>query len=696
VSTPPATDRRRDGTVAVPVAACVVVVSLVASVLAVAVDVRTAGTPVPASAGLASTWLDAVPGLMLVVPGALLQRRLPRHPIAWVLLLSGLLWSVDSLAGGWLVYAAFTSPGAPLAGAALWIYFRLGSALLLGLPILLILFPDGRLLEGRWRVAALASLAGTALLPVLSLVVPSAVAQRYHGRLPPPLDSLMPDPLSVSAPYAVWRAALTAAYVLLPLGLVVPFAVILHRYRRADRSRRAQLRWLLWAALADMLVLLVARLVPDPIASGLIDMTFALTSFAIVVAVTRYHLYAIDRLLSATLVYGLLSAAVVAVDIAVFAAAGTVLGQRSAALAAVAVVGIAYAPLRQRLWTAVRRVVRGSRDDPYAVVSALAQRLEASTAPDEQVLAVARAVAKAFGSPYVRVEIDQAHGGRLVVEHGRASGREVPLPVTYRGQPVGLLVLQPAVALSDGDQRLLGDMVRQVAAAARATALSVELQRSREQLVLAREEERRRLRRDLHDGLGPHLGAVTLRIETARNLAATEPGRADALLEAATHDVASILADVRRVVHDLRPPALDELGLLGAVRQQVTRFSDTANGLDIRVTCDAPLDGLPAAVEVAAYRIAIEAITNVVRHAKATRCTVRLSIASPADSPTATDAPATLQIEVHDDGVGIAADTPAGIGLVSQRERAAELGGTCEVTCAPDTGTHVLAVLPIR
>jgi hypothetical protein len=120
----------------------------------------------------------------------LVQRRLPRHPIAWVLLLTGLLWSVDTLAGAWLVYAAFTAPGAPLGAVALWINLRLGSALLLGLPILLLLFPDGRLPAGAWRAAALASLAGTTLLPVLSVVVPFRVADRYHGPLAPPLAAL--------------------------------------------------------------------------------------------------------------------------------------------------------------------------------------------------------------------------------------------------------------------------------------------------------------------------------------------------------------------------------------------------------------------------------------------------------------------------------------------------------------------------
>jgi signal transduction histidine kinase len=188
-----------------------------------------------------------------------------------------------------------------------------------------------------------------------------------------------------------------------------------------------------------------------------------------------------------------------------------------------------------------------------------------------------------------------------------------------------------------------------------------------------------------------------LRIETARNLAATQPDKADALLQAATEDVASILADIRRVVHELRPPALDELGLLAAVQQQANRFrSSTANGVDFRVTGHGELTELPAGVEVAAYRITVEAITNVMRHAKATCCTVRLATVPVPDGPSPAVAPVALQVEVRDNGIGIAPDVPARVGLLSQRERAAELGGTCEVTGAPGGGTLVSAVLPIR
>ncbi|SDO50417.1 Histidine kinase-, DNA gyrase B-, and HSP90-like ATPase [Geodermatophilus sp. DSM 45219] len=231
------------------------------------------------------------------------------------------------------------------------------------------------------------------------------------------------------------------------------------------------------------------------------------------------------------------------------------------------------------------------------------------------------------------------------------------------------------------DERLLADVVRQAAAAARASALAAELQHSREQLVAAREEECRRLRRDLHDGLGPALGAVVLRIDTARNLAATRPEESDRILRQVRGDVSAALTDLRRLVHDLRPPALDDLGLAGAVRQQAERLLAPR----VAVTVEAgDVADLPAAVEVAAYRITSEALANVARHASASRVRVCLE----------REDGGALGVTVADDGVGIAPGAPAGVGLVSLRERAAELGGRCAVECPATGGTVVRAVLP--
>ena len=211
---------------------------------------------------------------------------------------------------------------------------------------------------------------------------------------------------------------------------------------------------------------------------------------------------------------------------------------------------------------------------------------------------------------------------------------------------------------------------------------AAELQRARERLVAAREDERRRLRRDLHDGLGPALAGAALKVEAAENVLTSDPAAAADLLERARSEIQGAVADVRRLVHALRPPALDELGLIGAVREQAERLSV---GDHPHVEVDAPeqLEALPAAVEVAAYGIVLEAMTNVARHADARTCVVRISVNGG------------LELEVSDDGQGIPIDYRAGVGMASMRERAEELGGTCEIEQVDGRGTRVHAQLPL-
>ena len=665
-------------------AAATVTAALAAVVVSAVLDARTAA----AIRDLIATepgWLAGLTGLALVIPGALLLLRDPRHPVAWVLSLAGLHWAVDGVAQSWLGWSLTTSPPRVGASTAFWIYNRLGAALLLWLPLLLLLYPDGRLPAGRLaRIASLVSLAATAYLPVALLLVPARVAQEQgnlDGALPEIFAPLDVDPTTVHLPG--WPGLLAAAYVVMAFSLVVPFAVVVGRFRRATGVGRARMRWLLWAAVVDLLVMGTILVLPPGWSSAGLLLGVALTGFAVAAGVARPRLLDIDRLLGNTVLFAALAAVAVLVDVAVVAGATTVIGERDAAIVAMLVVLAVYGPLRHRMWLLVRRVVFGRRGDRYAVVAGLAEQLERSDTPEEQLRATARTVAEAFRSPYVAVEVDRTGGGRLLAEHGTRPARTQELPITYRGAEVGRLVLardRARAAVSARDEQLLADVVRQAAVAAHTGHLAQELQRGREQIVAAREEERRRLRRDLHDGLGPSLGAVALRIETARNLARTSPADADRVLRQAREDVANALADVRRLVHDLRPPALDDVGLLDAVRQQGERLGVPG----LTVTADGTLDGLPAATEVAAYRIASEALTNVARHARATTTRVHLAVEA-----------GRLVVEVVDDGTGIPARTPAGVGLVSLRERAEELGGRCQVRDGASGGTVVRAELPL-
>jgi signal transduction histidine kinase len=251
---------------------------------------------------------------------------------------------------------------------------------------------------------------------------------------------------------------------------------------------------------------------------------------------------------------------------------------------------------------------------------------------------------------------------------------------------MGRLVLSPRApgeGFSDSDRGLLEDLARQTDVAVHAVRLTTDLQHSRERLVATREEERRRLRRDLHDGLGAQLAGLNVQAGALRRLIPRDPAAADELVVELRDELRSAISDIRRLVYDLRPPALDDLGLVEALRRLAERYGSEADQLQVLVEAPEDLPDLPAAVEVAVYRITQEALTNVVRHARAGTCVVRLAV----------DDDVTL--EIVDDGVGIPAERSTGVGLSSMHERASELGGICIVQSAPNGGTKVLVRLPL-
>jgi signal transduction histidine kinase len=268
------------------------------------------------------------------------------------------------------------------------------------------------------------------------------------------------------------------------------------------------------------------------------------------------------------------------------------------------------------------------------------------------------------------------------------------LPLIYQAETVGRLVLaprSPGEGFSPADRRLLEDIAHQAGVAAHSVRLTADLQRSRERLVTALEEERRRMRRDLHDGLGPALASQGLKLAAARQLLGRDPAAADLLLAQVMSQNESTVADVRRLVYALRPPALDELGLVEAIRDHALGLDCDASLVEaLYIQVEPPAQGLPpltAAVEVAAYRIALEALTNVTRHAYARRCLIRFSLET-------SSRPVVLLLEILDDGVGLPENPRSGVGLSSMRERAEEVGGSISIERAAGGGTRVVARLP--
>jgi signal transduction histidine kinase len=486
-----------------------------------------------------------------------------------------------------------------------------------------------------------------------------------------------------------------------------------YRYLRVSNSlQRLQTRWVvLGIALAfvglsvGQVVLVVARhaALPTALATQLaaaliIYLYMLLIPLTIAIALLRYGLFDVDLLINRALVYGTLTACIISLYVLVVGSlsiAFQVRGNPVVALLATGVVAVVFQPLRERLQRGVNRLLYGQRDEPYTVISRLGQRLESTLAPEAVLPAIVDTVAQALKLPYVALALNEGESLRIAAASSDSVADPhdlLHLSLVYSTETVGELVLAPRApgeSFTPSDRRLLEDLAREAGIAAHAVRLTLDLQRtngdlrrSRAQLVTMREEERRRLRRDLHDGLGSALTSMTFKLGAAENLLARDPAAVLALLEELKRETQAAMTDIRHLVYDLRPPALDELGLVSALCERAAHFQ--LNGVQVSVDAPQPLPALPAAVEVAAFRTALEALANVARHAQATTCVIRLSVVD-----------GILTLEVQDNGVGLPAGYHSGVGITAMRERAAELGGTCVVEAAPSGGTRVYSQLPL-
>lgn len=524
--------------------------------------------------------------------------------------------------------------------------------------------------------------------------------------------------------------------VLFLLFLMTAVVAQVYRYRSVSTfSERQQTKWVVFGFVTSILLFLSTRLIffllpPDlnnlPVVNyllggGSVYLAFSLIPIFIGIAILRSHLFDIDLIIKRALVYGILTTFVIGVYVLLVGYLGALFHTGSnlvISLLATGLVAVLFQPLRELLQRAVNRLLYGQRDEPYRVISRLGQRLEATAAPDAVLPIIVETVALALKFPYVAIALKsipaintvlassaEIHGNPLQQDEeytivasfnyktgGASASDTMPhhldtllhLPLLYQSEQIGELLLAARArgeVFTPADRRLLDDLARQVGIAAHAVQLTTELQQARERLVTTREEERRRLRRDLHDGLGPSLASITLKLDAARNLLTLDPPAADTLLVNLKRQTQVAVTDIRRLAYELRPPSLDELGLIPALREQAEQYTD--NGLLITIEAPEQLPLLSAAVEVAAYRITQEALTNVVRHAQAHSCNIHFALDNG------------LSIEVCDDGRGIPPGQRLGVGLTSIRERAAELGGSCEIETVPTGGTRIDVRLPL-
>jgi signal transduction histidine kinase len=667
--------------------AAALVITAAGVIVTVAALLQTTAAPADYRDGMLTAVCYAVP---YAVTGAFLITRRPDLPFGWLLSGAAALAAVGSGAAS-LSYLA-VSHGASQRLAFLG-YAVSGTAML---PVAVqglvnVRFPSGRLSSRYGRALEIALITGTLLAfaggafrdQKLTLVRPDSAVEQ------------IPNPLTDGT--AVGRIAADLGVVvpvIVLLGLIAGLGVV-RRAWKATGIERYQLRWRAYGVVLSLILFPLALSGVLPVVIDLLDGLFFVTTLAI--PVVRYRLWAIDTVIRRSAAYGLVTIAVAGMFAAIAAAGTAVASERAGFILAAAVAAVTFAPARSYSQRLVDHFFFGQRNDPYRALSDLGRRLAAVDAPGQVLPAVVTAVAESLRLPYVAIE--RPADSSVLAAFGEAAAaaedaRAERWPLSYQSVTVGVLVAAPRrgeQAFDPRDRAVLGDIARQAGAAVHAQALTADLLASRQRLVSAREEERRRLRRDLHDGLGPLLTGVGLNIDAARARAERGLERdgeqnedLGLLLGRAKDATAQAIADLRGIVYGLRPSSVDDLGLTGAIATHVRRLGE---GTGVRTTLDAgQLTDLPAAVEVAAFRIAVEAVNNAVRHSGAQNCEVRLEI----------DTPGQLLVEVRDDGKGTG-PWQAGVGLLAMRERAAELGGTLTAGPGPDGGmVRACFPLPVR
>lgn len=613
--------------------------------------------------------------------GAWVASRRPAHPVGWVLLTAGLLgawmyaaqplwvelWLLDS--PSWLLRMVSVN--------VVWAWLVARSLLLIAAPSVT---PDG------WPVGPRRWILRAAIVDTVVLCLAQIVTQwgsDFGGR-----------PLPDGAFYRAADVTLSwASKGQWALGVAAVLGLAVGTLRAPDPAVRRQTRLFTIAAAllaVPAISVLGASIWPnvswpgdqwERLASGLLPLALA-------AAVVFDHLLDVRVVVRRAVLFAGLTAvgaAVYASLTGIVTAAIDLDGNVQRALAA-GLTALVLIPTFRAWHGWVDRHIYGDTSRPERVIAQLGRDLGAAESSHRAVERLVATLRDALKLPYVAVELHLGPGlpPQAAAQAGTPIAPTETFPIHYAGDTVGRLVVGQRTAaepLRPAERELLGDLAGHVGVVLHDAHLEAQLRTSREQIVRAREEERRRLRGDLHDGLGPTLASVALGLDAA-SARVDDPALAGLLTEL-NNELHAAIDDVRRLVYNLRPPALDELGLVRAVEQHARAVQDRSPGLTITVdACELPT--LPAAIEVAAYRITMEAISNVSRHAHARTCTTQLIVTDGA-----------LCVDVIDDGVGLPADRRSGIGLTSMRERADELQGSLLVEPLA-AGTHIRAVLPLE
>jgi signal transduction histidine kinase len=606
--------------------------------------------------------------LSWVMTGAVLTWVRPRNAVGWLLLVVGGFQVLQNFAAAYGSLGVYLAAGWPAArwaallGSVLWLPGLLPLA-----NVLPAIYPDGRVPGPRWRVPLAASSAGIVMVTVMAFFSNDAYQDVAPG--PSPLARMTVSPAWLAGLYGV------VAVLLLVGGTVTIWVMSAVRLARLARPRRQQLAWVLVVVVA-MFVLALA-----PLPGWLFSVSTPSVPVAIAVGIFRYDLLGMKAVLRRTLVYAALTTLLFGAYLLLTSLAGSGLGQRAVpGFVAAALVAVGLAPLRERLQRAVDRFVYGESRDPLRAVSRLGGHIASSKEPD-LVAGVLSNIAAALHAPGATLSSPEGH----VLAATGVTGEGLGVPLSLGGKSLGSLIMT-ARSLDErygpADRRLLDLLAPQLAVMVHALDLTEELQTERDAVVEATGAERTRLRQELHDGLGPSLTGMGLGLVALEDALAVEDlATSRRLVSRMRGEVGDAVSEVRRIIDGLSPLGLDELGLNPAIHRLVG-----AAGIPVHLALE-HLPHLRPDVEIAAYRIAAEALTNVAKHAHATHTTLDLRACN-----------GVLSVEVADDGRGfiVAPDGMAGsgVGLASMRHRATTVGGELDVLSGTQ-GTTVTARLPL-
>ena len=638
--------------------------------------------------------------------GALVATRRPRNAVGWLFLALSGLAALSFLAGEYARYALVTRPGSLpgavwAAWAADWMWVL---AFFSPLVFVLLLFPNGQLVSPAWRWVGWAAV-GLTVVAILSFALKPGPYEDV------PID----NPLGIEGAAGLAKWIDTVGFVLFVALIVAAATSVIVRFRRAKGEERQQLKWFAYAA-GLMAAMFVVQAVFESTQFGIswVSTVIAVLAFMAIpvsagIAILRYRLYDIDVVIKKTVVFGAVALFITAVYVAVVVGVGTVLaGSRSSGLvtfAAAAIMAVAFQPVRERARHLGNRLVYGKRATPYEVLSQFSDRVAGVYSTEDVLPRMAKILGEGTGAALSQVWLRVGSELRPAAvwpsaqkelppplrlsseEHPQMPGVTRAVPVRHQGELLGSLavVMPPSEPLTPAHEKLLSDLASQAGLVLRNVRLTEELRAkleelkaSRQRIVTAQDEERRRLERNIHDGAQQQLVALAVKIGLAKQLAGKE-SPAGELLNQLQGEVAEALNNLRDLARGIYPPLLADQGLVAALSAQARKAP-----VPVEVSSDGTRR-YPQEVEAAVYFCCLEAVQNVSKYAGASHVTITLQTQGP-----------DLAFSVTDDGSGFnPATTRKGSGLTNMADRLAALGGTIDIASRPGGGTTVTGRLPV-